>query len=286
MHFVVAGTGYTGRRVLAALPGATAISRSRRPGFPDRRFFVRDLDAAEIPDIEFPEAFALLYTVPPPTNSDEDARLATLLHALERKPSRIVYLSTSAVYGDHAGALIDESAAALPALPRSRRRWRAERQLVNYTADTGGELVILRVPGIYGPYRLGLSRIRECMPILTEGDACPGNRIHVDDLVACCIAAMQPEAPTGIYNVGDGDFRSATWFALRVAELAGLAPPPQVSRSEAQTRFSARRLSFFSESRRLDTTRMRDVLGVVPEYADPEAGIRASLAEEGVLADG
>lgn len=285
MQYVVAGTGYTGRRVIAALQASAGISRRKPPEISDSRFFARDLDCADLAEIRIREAYSLLYTVPPPGDASEDLRLARLLNALQLKPSRIVYLSTSGVYGDHAGALIDESTPARPAQPRSWRRWQAERQLANFSANAGCELVVLRVPGIYGPGRLGIDRIREQQPVLRESDAGPGNRIHVDDLAACCIAAMRPENPAGIYNVGDGDFRSSTWFSLRVAELAGLTAPPQVSRREAESSFSAMRLSFLDESRRLNTARMRDVLGVEPKYDNPEAGIRASLLAEGGTSD-
>ena len=281
MHKVVVGTGYTGKRVLDSLPGATGISRSRRPGFGDRRIITCDLDDPAIDPVVFEEAFALLYTVPPARDSIEDKRLARLLNAFTRAPSRIVYISTSAVYGDHGGHLIDESTPPAPALPRSRRRFAAERLLVDYCANTNAALVVLRVPGIYGPYRLGLKRIEDQVAIIREQDAHPGNRIHVDDLAACCIAALDDEAVTGVINVGDGDYRSGSWFTNQVAAMAGLPAPPQISREQALATFSPKRLSFLSEARKLDTRRMREDLGVTPLYADPLAGIRASLLEEG-----
>jgi nucleoside-diphosphate-sugar epimerase len=143
--------------------------------------------------------------------------------------------------------------------------------------------VVLRVPGIYGPGRLGTDHIREAMPVLEEDDANPGNRIHVDDLATCCIAALSPGVPDGIYNVGDGDHRSGTWFANEVARQAGLPPPPTISLEEARKTFSPMRLSFLRESRIVDTTKMREVLGVTPKYADAADGIAASLAEEATL---
>jgi len=82
---------------------------------------------------------------------------------------------------------------------------------------------------------------------------------------------------SGIYNIGDGDFRSPTWFSNEVARQSGLAAPPTISWADAQEEFSEMRLSFLKESRRIDTRRMRDVLGVTPRYANPEDGIRASL---------
>jgi len=128
---------------------------------------------------------------------------------------------------------------------------------------------------------MNVERIRGGMVLIQESDANPGNRIHVDDLASCCIAALSDEAPAGIYNIGDGDFRSPTWFSNEVARQSGLAAPPTISWADAQEEFSAMRLSFLKESRRVDTRKMRDVLGVTPRYANPEDGIRASLLPEG-----
>ena len=141
-------------------------------------------------------------------------------------------------------------------------------------------MVILRVPGIYGPGRLGIDRIQAALPVLEEKDANPGNRIHVYDLATCCIAGLSPDVPDGIYNVGDGDHRSGSWFTNEVARQSGLPPPPTISFEEAQKTFSPMRLSFLRESRIVDTTRMREVLGVTPRYADAADGIAASLVEE------
>ncbi len=80
--------------------------------------------------------------------------------------------------------------------------------------------------------------------------------------------------------MADGDHRSGTWFTNTVAEIAGLAPPPEISRADAETKFSETRLSFLDESRILDTSKMRNVLGFRPRYANAEDGIRASLVSK------
>ncbi len=190
-----------------------------------------------------------------------------------------MYISTTGVYGDCGGARIDESAAANPGTIRARRRVAAERQLTSWAATGRTNLAILRAPGIYGPGRLGEERLRNCEPVLLEADSAPGNRIHVDDLASCCIAAL--EAPAGIYNVGDGDHRSASWFASEVARQLGYQQPRQVSRDELALNISSLRLSFLSESRQIDTRKMREVLGVIPAYTNAEDGIRASLQKSG-----
>jgi nucleoside-diphosphate-sugar epimerase len=282
MFTLVTGTGYTGRRVLDRLPADAAVGLSRSSVDTDRRLAVLDLDTATSLPLELPSRYAVIYTVPPKGPSP-DERLQRFLALLAPAPQRLVYISTTGVYGDCGGNTVIESTAMNPSNERAERRVAAEVQLADWAADRGCELVILRAPGIYGPGRLGVERIQARMPILSEADANPGNRIHVDDLATCCIAALSSDVPAGIYNVGDNDHRSSTWFTGEVAGQSGLPAPPEISREQANVEFSPQRLSFMSDSRRVDTTKMRDVLGVTPRYANPEDGIRASLAEESEL---
>ena len=281
MRYVVAGTGYTGRRVLALLPSESRVGLSRSPlDDPSLTVHILDLDrdGARMPAMSPP--WTLLYTIPPPAGGTDDPRLAALLAGLKSAPARIVYLSTSGVYGDRGGRLTDETASVNPRTDRARRRLGAESLLEAWCAEHGADCLLFRVPGIYGPGRLGVERLRGGAAVLREADSGPGNRIHVDDLARCCLAAMTEGAPAGIYNVGDGDHRSSAEFSKTVARLAGLAAPPEITLADAERDWSAQRLSFLNESRRLDTGKMRKILGVTPRYTDPEEGIRASLAEE------
>lgn len=277
---VVIGVGYVGRRVLAALPEQRRLGLSRSPVGPDTKKL--DLDDASIALPDLPPDFTVIYTVPPSRKGEEDLRLQAFLDSLRRPPERFVYLSTSGVYGDCQGRSVDEATPTNATTPRARRRVDAERRLIAYCRHNGTRLVILRVPGIYGPGRLGLERIRAAEPVLAEEDANPGNRIHVDDLATCCIAALGVDGTECIINVGDGDERSSSWFAIELARQAGLDAPPLVDRARAEQTFSDKRLSFLRESRRLDLTKMRTVLGVTARYGDAADGIAASLKEEPV----
>ena len=100
--------------------------------------------------------------------------------------------------------------------------------------------------------------------------------VLMNDLATCCIAALDDGKPAGIYNVGDGDNRSATWFADEVARQAGLPAPQKISRAQAETEFSPMRLAFLASSRIVDVAKMRAVLGIEPRR--PEDGIRDSLS--------
>lgn len=271
MLTLVIGTGYTGGRVLKQLHGAFGLSKS--PPEPGKKSASFDLDTATSLPIDLPDGYRVIYTVPPAGESG-DERLQRFLKLLDPEPQSFVYISTTGVYGDCGGAKIDESAAVNPGTLRARRRVAAERQLTQWAAACGSRLTILRSPGIYGPGRLGEERLHNKEPVLSAAAANPGNRIHVDDLASCCCAAL--DAPAGIYNAGDGDHRSATWFAGEVARQLGFPEPRQISREELAQTISPLRLSFLSESRQVDTRKMRAVLGFIPTYTNAADGIRAS----------
>lgn len=286
MHFVVNGIGYTGRRVLSGLPNgrATGINRSPVEDIAGERLVTIDLDHADTAQLCIAARFTLLYTVPPSPDSLHDPRLERFLSMLDPSPERFVYISTSGVYGNCAGRLVGETDTPRPATDRARRRIAAEEMLQRWCGEKECELFILRTPAIYGPGRLGIEKIRSGQAVLSETESNPGNRIHVDDLAKCCIATMTSSKVPGIYNIADGDFRSPTWFANTVATMAGLDPPPAITRAQAQATLSTARLSFLSESRKLDTTKMHDILKFSPVYANAEDGIRDSLRQDGLLA--
>lgn len=267
--FVVVGIGYVGQRLVDNQAQESVIGLSRSTGF--------DLDADDGVPFPLPADYSLLYTVPPLQSFSNDVRIERLIARLDPLPNRFVYISTTGVYGDCGGAMVDEGGPVNPGSDRARLRVAAETSLQAWCEPNNVECVILRVPGIYGPGRLGIDRIRSGAANIQDSEANPGNRIHVDDLVSCCEAGLSKASPPGIYNVGDGDFRSATWFASEVARQCGEPPPPEISFEDAKREFSAMRMSFLRESRRIDTRKMRDVLGVTPVYANPEDGIKASL---------
>ena len=276
---LVVGTGYVGRRFLDRQAAGQAVGLSRTAIDSRQSFQQLDLDRDETLPVTPPGNYSVLYTAPPSPVRDTDVRLERLLAMLAPAPRRLVYISTTGVYGDCGGERVTEERPVNPQSGRARLRVAAEQAAGGWCEHHGVSLVILRVPGIYGPGRLGIERIQTGGANIRESDANPGNRIHVDDLVRCCEAAMRDTVPAGVYNVGDGDHRSATWFASEVARQCGLEPPPVISREQAEREFSPMRLSFLGESRRIDTTKMREVLGVTPQYADAADGIADSLKD-------
>lgn len=168
---------------------------------------------------------------------------------------RLVYISTTAVYGDCQGRWIDENEPLKPGTDRGRRRQDAEICLQKASVKHQFELAILRVPGIYGPGRWPLTRLKKGLPVLREEESPYTNRIHQDDLARICVAAMN-NAPikTGewqTYNCSDGQPSTMTDYFNRVADGFGISPPPQVGHLEAEQQLSSSMMSFMLESKRV-----------------------------------
>lgn len=283
----IVGCGYVGRRVAAA-----EVARGTRVGAlartPESAEVLHALGVESVRgDLDDPESLAGLnvagqgvyYFAPPPASGVRDTRMSVFLAAVApRPPRRIVYISTTGVYGDCRGEWVDETRAPNPTADRARRRLDAEEQLRAFGARSGCAVVILRVPGIYGPDRLPVERLRKNLPLLREDEAPWSNRVHADDLVAACLAAMQRGRAGAVYNVSDGHPSSMTDYFRRVADALGLPRPPEISRAEAGDRIDAGMLSYLAESKRIDNRRMREELGVTPRYPTLAEGLAACLA--------
>ena len=221
------------------------------------------------------ERTVLYYFAPPPATGEDDPRLAAFVNALGKQalPRRVVYISTSGVYGDCGGEWVNEDSAVNPRSDRARRRAAAEKQLVEWCAGEGMESVILRVPGIYGPGRLPSERIRRAVPVVRLEDSPWSNRIHADDLAQACFLAGHRRGAAGIYNISDGNPTTMTDYFNRVADFLGLPRPPVISMEEAKNTLGPGILSFLEESKRLDNKRMLEELGVVLRYPNLALGL-------------
>ena len=216
-------------------------------------------------------ADALLYLAPPPATGRTDPRLRALLRALALRsaPTRMVYASTTGVYGDCGGARVVETRRVAPATDRAWRRVDAEAHVRAWARATGVRATVLRIPGIYAPDRDGgkpQDRVRRGTPSLAAADDGYTNHIHADDLARACIAALWRGRPQRVVQVcDDSDKKTGDYYDL-VADLSGLPRPARVSRVEAGAHFSAAQWSFLNESRRLSNERMKRELGVRLRY--------------------
>jgi len=209
-----------------------------------------------------------------------DARSRALAQVLARRvvPTALVYASTSGVYGDCAGACVRETRPAAPATPRAWRRLDAERQWRMFGRRTGTRVTLLRIPGIYAPDRPEgpLQRLRRGTPVLRAEDDVYTNHIHADDLARACVLALWRGRPQRVLHVcDDSELRMGDYFDL-VADLHGLPRPPRLPREGAERQLPLMLLSFMSESRRLDNTRLKRELRLRLRYPDVRAGWTAA----------
>jgi nucleoside-diphosphate-sugar epimerase len=226
-------------------------------------------------------ADVILHLAPPAPIGETDARTAHLVAALSSRgslPQRLIYMSTSGVYGNCAGDWVPETRPVAPATARAKRRVDAENRLRRWGARSGVAVSILRVPGIYAPERLPLARLREGVPALISEQDAFSNHIHADDLVQCVLAALTRGRPGRVYHAADGTpLKMGDYFDI-VADAFQLPRPPRVTLAEAQTRLSPIALSFMCESRKLENQRLRRELKVVLRYPNVMDGIAAAAS--------
>ncbi len=225
-------------------------------------------------------ATRVVHLAPPPGEGWTDPRTRALVAVLRRRnpPQVVVYGSTSGVYGDCAGAVVNETRTTRADTPRSRRRVDAERAVRFLGRSSGVRSSILRIPGIYAPDRPGgtpRTRLLKGTPVLVAADDVYTNHIHADDLARACIAAMWRGKPQRIYNVNDdSQMKMGDYFDL-AADLYGLPRPPRVPRSTAQNELPLMLLSFMAESRRMDNSRLKRELRLKLGYPSVAVGLLA-----------
>lgn len=230
-------------------------------------------------------AHDVLHCAPQPAHGARDTRTAHLTAALARSrtrgaaslPQHFVYISTTGVYGDHAGGVVTETSRVQPASDRARRRVDAETQLRAWGRRNRVRVTLLRAPGIYAAERLPLDRLKAGTPAIRAEEDSYSNHIHADDLARLAVTALSRAAPQRAYNaVDDSTLKMGDWFDF-VADRHGLPRPPRVTREEARSLVSPALWSFMNESRRIANTRVKRELGFrlcYPTVADgvPSAG--------------
>ena len=232
-------------------------------------------------------AHRVIHLAPPPTDrqgaSDRDPRSLALVRALRLRtaPQALVYGSTTGVYGDCAGQRVDETRTVNPHTPRAQRRVDAE-NLMRFLGRSGVRVSVLRIPGIYAADREGgtpRERLLKGTPVLAAKDDVYTNHIHANDLARACAAALWRGKPQRVVNVTDDtDLKMGDYFDL-AASLFGLPKPPRLPRDQASSALPLMLLSFMSESRRLDNTRMKQELRLKLRYPH----VRDGLSPQGQL---
>ena len=227
----------------------------------------------------------VLHLAPPPSEGWADPRTLALTRTLRRRsaPSAFIYGSTSGVYGDLAGGKARETLPTAARTPRAVRRVSAE-QTVRFLgrSSINSNFIrtsILRIPGIYAPNRNGgtpKDRLLKGTPVLVAKDDVYTNHIHADDLARACLAALWRGKAQRVYNVNDDSRMKMGDYFDFAADLYNLPRPPRVPRSTAQDQLPLMLLSFMSESRQMDNTRMKQELRLKLLYPTVKTGLAES----------
>ena len=229
----------------------------------------------------------ILHLAPPPNHGLRDNRTTHLLSALTKRtknrapilPQRLIYISTSGVYGNCHGALIDERHPVNPENDRAIRRIDAEKQIRSWGKRNHVPIAILRVPGIYAADRLPLKRLREGHPAILDSEDSYTNHIHADDLARIIVAALHYAKPGRVYHTSDDSrLKMGEYFDL-VADHFGLPRPPRITRNQAYEQISPGMLSFMKESRQLKNARMKKELRVKLIYPTVYEGVAAAQTD-------
>lgn len=267
-----------GREVAGVVRSAASTEALKALGVTPIR---TDLDADDLPNL--PSKHALLFYFAPPVDvGKDDVRIERLLEHLELTglPARLLYMSTTGVYGDCQGRWIDESEPLKPATYRAQRRIAAEEAVQRWCGARGIPWVILRVPAIYGPGRLLTERLKSGMPTVRPEECSYTNRIHSHDLTRVCLAAMEQAPASTVYNASDGKPSTITDYLFQLAELTGMPKPPLISMHDAERILSPSIMSFLKESKRIRNDKLLADLKFTLRYPDLRSGLAASLSGE------
>jgi nucleoside-diphosphate-sugar epimerase len=201
-------------------------------------------------------------------------------HGAELAAARPVwagYLSTTGVYGDHAGGWVDEETPPAPTSARGRARLAAEAAW----AATGLPLHVFRLAGIYGPGRSAFDRLRDgtATRIIKPGQVF--SRIHVDDIAQALAASMAAPRPGAVWNLADDEPAPPQDVTAHAAALLGLPPPPALAYAEAEAEMSPMARSFYADSKRVRNDRIKADLGLRLHHPTYREGLAAILAAGG-----
>lgn len=235
MNVLILGCGYTGQRVAERFRarGATVTGTHRS-------WDLADIRRAVTPGV------LVLHSVPPVTN---------VLDALGDAPSRVVYLSTTGVYGR--APIVDESTPVEPDTERARLRLEEEQRV----AAGPWSWLILRPAAIYGPGRGVHERVLRGEPC-EMGDNFI-SRIHVDDLAAHVEMGLLNDV-SGAYPVADEE----PCTSREIAEFCGAHLSLPLIAAPAKTNFT---------NRRVDGSAIRRLVGIALQYPSYREGITRQL---------
>lgn len=226
------------------------------------------------------QATHVLVSVPPGEGGDPVFAAAADIIRQSGNLQWLGYLSTTGVYGDTGGKMVDETTPVNPSSPRSERRVAAENDWLGLHRKNDVPVHVFRLAGIYGPGRSPFNAIRQKTAKRINRPGHAFSRIHVDDIGRILAASIQRPNPGAIYNVCDNEPAPPAEVTEYACHLLDVAPPPLEDFETVKDRMSPMALSFWNDNRRVDNSRIRHELGVKLAYPDYRSGLHAVLAEE------
>jgi nucleoside-diphosphate-sugar epimerase len=219
----------------------------------------------------------ILISVPPDADGDPVLQAFSGRLAGARHIAWAGYLSTTGVYGDHAGGWVDEDTPPAPANIRSERRVAAEQAWLRLHRESGLPVHIFRLAGIYGPGRSVIDNLRAgtARRIVKPGQVF--SRIHVTDLARILEASMNRPDPGALYNVCDDEAAATSDVIAYAAQLLGMEAPPEIPLEAAE--LSEMAASFYGECKRVRNERMKRELGIELRYPTYREGLAALAGE-------
>jgi nucleoside-diphosphate-sugar epimerase len=183
------------------------------------------------------------------------------------------YLSTTGVYGDRSGAMVDETAPLAPTGERGQRRVAAEAGWRTLWHEHDLPVHVFRLAGIYGPGRNSLDALREGSARRIRKPGHVFSRIHVDDVVQVLRASIARPEPGAVYNVADDHPAPSEDVVAYAAELLGVPAPAPVDFAAAELSAMAR--SFYADNKRVSNRLIKERLGVTLRYPSYRDGLKA-----------
>tara|TARA_B100000686_G_scaffold355389_1_gene474401 strand:- start:5557 stop:6438 length:882 start_codon:yes stop_codon:yes gene_type:complete len=283
---VLAGHGFLGsyiiKNILAMKKHYNVVALSRSGGKSDCKthkyikYIKVDFDKKE--QIFINKKSFVVYMAPPSKNNLSDERLDNFLTNInDSNVQKILYISTSGVYGNHNGMVVSEEIKPIPITDRAKRRMDAEKKIQQFSKLNKIPYVILRVPGIYGPGRLPIEKIMKKIPLIDITECPITNLINVKDLARLVMATINNNIKNEIINVSDGTPIKVTEYYLKICKAINFSALNYISLDDAKKVFDKERLSFLLESRSLDVSKMEKLLPNCIEFRNIELGIKDSL---------
>jgi nucleoside-diphosphate-sugar epimerase len=279
---LVFGGGYLGRAVAreAVRRGGRAVATSRDA---ERRasLSVEGIEAIDPTNLDvlsaaLSQAKTVLITAAPDAKGCPGLRaLAATASAGTAWPDWIGYISSTAVYGDRGGGWVFEDDALNAATIEGARRVRAEADWLDAGRGMGLTVQIFRLPGIYGPGRSAVDRLRDGTARLVRKTGQVFNRVHVDDVVSGLFASMDRPSPGRAYNLTDDEPAAPDWVTERAADRLGLPYPPELAWDDPAVSDLMRR--FYLDNKRVANARAKAELGWRPKYPTWREGLESLL---------